>query len=131
MWNKITITQKFLEKGHMQMECNSMHSVVERALRHTQKKINAPADYEYLAEEACKKNSYEVEYLYHHFFKDFLRASSFYKFISPGKRAYDPTVTNIRALRYVSDGKIVYKLRHTNTVWEEFPIRMKKICAVP
>ncbi|GFY43681.1 hypothetical protein TNIN_153111 [Trichonephila inaurata madagascariensis] len=37
----------------------------------------------------------------------------------------------MRALRYVPDGKIVYKLRHTNTVWEEFPIKTKKICAVP
>nr|CAH7713644.1 unnamed protein product [Callosobruchus chinensis] len=34
MQNKITITQKFLEKGHTQMECDSMHSVIERALRH-------------------------------------------------------------------------------------------------
>ncbi|GFY43680.1 hypothetical protein TNIN_153101 [Trichonephila inaurata madagascariensis] len=63
MQNKITITQKFLEKGHKQMECDSMHSVIERALRHTQK-INVPADYAYLDKEACKIIPYEVEYLY-------------------------------------------------------------------
>ncbi|GFY56792.1 uncharacterized protein TNIN_474561 [Trichonephila inaurata madagascariensis] len=81
--NKITITQKFLEKGHTQIECDSMHSVIERALRH--KKINVPADYAYLAKQACKKNLYEVEYLYHHFFKDFQTALPFYKSIRPGK----------------------------------------------
>ncbi|GFY77338.1 uncharacterized protein TNIN_176191 [Trichonephila inaurata madagascariensis] len=93
------------------MECDSMNSVIERALRH--KKINVPADYAYLAKEACKKNPYEVEYLYHHFFKDFQTTLPFYKSIKPGKRVCDPTVTNIRALRHVPDGKIVYKLRHT------------------
>ncbi|GFY52686.1 uncharacterized protein TNIN_16331 [Trichonephila inaurata madagascariensis] len=57
MQNKITITQQFLEKGHTQMECDSMHSVIERALRH--KTINVSADYAYLAKETCKKNPNE------------------------------------------------------------------------
>ncbi|GFS50652.1 uncharacterized protein TNCV_2042291 [Trichonephila clavipes] len=43
MQNKITIIQKFLDKGQTQKECDSMHSVLERTLRH--KKINVPADY--------------------------------------------------------------------------------------
>ncbi|GFV08454.1 uncharacterized protein TNCV_2936701 [Trichonephila clavipes] len=34
MQNKITITQKFLQKCCSQMECDSMHSVTEKALRH-------------------------------------------------------------------------------------------------
>ncbi|GFS46968.1 uncharacterized protein TNIN_399601 [Trichonephila inaurata madagascariensis] len=50
------------------------------------------------------------EYLYHNFFKDFETASPFYKSIRLGKRVDDPTVTNIKALRYVPDGKIVYNL---------------------
>ncbi|GFU78414.1 uncharacterized protein TNCV_2300301 [Trichonephila clavipes] len=114
---------------HMQMECDSMHSVIERALRH--KRINVPADYAYVAKKACKKNPYEAEYLYHHFFKDFQIALPFYKSIRTGKRVDDLTVTNISALRYAPDGKIVYKLRHINTVWEEFQIKTKKICAIP
>ncbi|GFS57289.1 uncharacterized protein TNCV_491781 [Trichonephila clavipes] len=97
------------------MECDSMHSVIDRALR--LKKINVPADYAYLAKEAFKKKPYEVEYLYHHFFKDFQTALPFYKSIRRGKRVSDPTATNIRALRHVPDGKIVYKLRHTKTLY--------------
>ena len=31
----ITITQKFLEKGHTQMKCDSVHSVIERKLKKT------------------------------------------------------------------------------------------------
>ncbi|GFT31951.1 hypothetical protein TNCV_3468171 [Trichonephila clavipes] len=33
------------------------------------------------------------------------------KSIRTGKRVDDPSVTNIRAVRYVPDGKFVYKLR--------------------
>ncbi|XP_060808417.1 uncharacterized protein LOC132903662 [Amyelois transitella] len=128
MQHKITVVQKFLEKGHTQMECDSMHSVIERAMRH--KKINVPADYVYLAKTACKKSPYEVEYLYHHFFKNIENTLTFYKSIRPGKKSGDPVVTNLRALKY-SEGKIVYKLRHSSIVWEELPIRIKKICIVP
>lgn len=66
MENNITVTQKYLEKGHTQMECDFMHSVVEKALRH--KKINVPADYAYIAKIASKKSPYDVTYLYHEFF---------------------------------------------------------------
>ncbi|CAG5055137.1 unnamed protein product [Parnassius apollo] len=129
MLNKLTVTPKYLEKGHTQMECHSMHSVIERAIRH--KKINVPADYAYLAKIACKRNPYEVQYLYHHFFKDIEHTLTFYKSIKPGRKAGDPTVTNLRVLKYTSDGMIVYKLRHSSTIWEEFPIRTKKISCIP
>lgn len=50
MQNNISVTQKYFEKGHTQMECDSMHSVIERAIRH--KRINVPADYAYIAKVA-------------------------------------------------------------------------------
>ncbi|CAK1594788.1 unnamed protein product [Parnassius mnemosyne] len=91
MEKKVTIKQKYLEKGHTQMECDSMHSVIERALKN--KKINIPADYVYIAKTACKKNPYDVQYLYHHFFKDVEHTLKFYKSIRPGKRIGLPTRT--------------------------------------
>ncbi|CAB3256002.1 unnamed protein product [Arctia plantaginis] len=129
MEKKVTVKQKFLEKGHTQMECDSMHSVIERAIKN--KKINIPADYVYIAKTACKKNPYDVQYLYHHFFKDVENTLKFHKSIRPGKRAGDPTVTNLRALKYTPDGKIVYKLRHSATHWQELPTRIKNITFIP
>ncbi|CAG5059857.1 unnamed protein product [Parnassius apollo] len=84
MEKKVTIKQKYLEKGHTQMECDSMHLVIERALKN--KKINIPVDYVYIAKTDCKKNPYDVQYLYHHFFKDVEHTLEFYKSIRPGKK---------------------------------------------
>lgn len=129
MEKKVTIKQKYLEKGHTQMECNSMQSVIERALKN--KKINIPTDYVYIAKTACKKKPYDVHYLYHHFFKDVEHTLKFHKSIRPGKRTGDPTVTNIRALKYTPDGRIEFKLRHSATDWEELPTRTKNISFIP
>nr|CAH7719285.1 unnamed protein product [Callosobruchus chinensis] len=41
--HKVTILQKYLLKGHTQMEVDSVHSCLERVLKNT--KINLPADY--------------------------------------------------------------------------------------
>jgi len=40
---QVTIYQKFLEKGHTQMECDSVHSTIERQLRKVD--IQVPSDY--------------------------------------------------------------------------------------
>lgn len=37
------VKQKFLERGHTQMECDSVHSVIERRLR--DRDIHVPAEY--------------------------------------------------------------------------------------
>lgn len=35
-------------------------------------------------------------------------------------------------MKYIpDDGKIVYKLRHSDTAWEEFPFRFKKTSFIP
>lgn len=126
---RIAIRQKYLEKGHTQMECDSMHSVIERALKN--KKINIPADYVYIAKTACKIRPYYVQYLYHTFFKNVEQALKFHKSIRPGKRTGDPTVTNIRALKYTPDGTIEYKIRHSTVEWSPLPTRTKNVQFIP
>lgn len=61
MEENVTIIQRFLQKGHTQMEANSMHSLIERKIRKTN--INVPADYVYICKKACEKSPYEVEYI--------------------------------------------------------------------
>ncbi|GFY52896.1 uncharacterized protein TNIN_34611 [Trichonephila inaurata madagascariensis] len=128
MQSKITIAQKFLEKGHTQMECDIMYSVIERALRH--KQITVPADYAYLVKK--ERKIFTKSSIFIITSSTIFRQHCLFTSLSDSEKGVDdPTLTNIRASRYVPDGKIVYKLRHTNTMWEEFSIRTKKICAVP
>lgn len=49
---------KFLESGHTQMECDSMHSTIEKAKKNL--KIFSPAEYETIIKAARKKQPYEV-----------------------------------------------------------------------
>ncbi|KAG8334063.1 hypothetical protein J6590_108696 [Homalodisca vitripennis] len=80
----LIITQKFLEKGHTQMECDSMHSVIERKLRN--REIYSPAGYV----EVCKTarlnpRPYKVNYLDHTFFRKY-NTLQFVSSIRPGKK---------------------------------------------
>ncbi|XP_071054382.1 uncharacterized protein [Onthophagus taurus] len=72
---EITIEQKYLEKGHTQMEADSMHSTIERRMRHTD--INVPADYVNICLKAREKQPYKVFYLDYTFFKDFSHVKLF------------------------------------------------------
>lgn len=129
MENKVVVVQKYLEKGHTQMECDSMHATIERCCKN--KKINVPADYTQISKMACTKNPYEVQYLYHHFFKKMENTLTFFKSIRPGKKSGDPVVTDLRGLKYSPDGKIQFKLRHASTHWEDLPIRTNKMDFIP
>lgn len=124
MSHGVTIVQKILEKGHTQMEADSMHSVIERQIR--KKKINVPADYVQIAKSSCRKKPYYVEYLQHDFFKNFESVLN-YKSIRPGTRTGDPVVTDIRQLRYSTEGKIYYRLGFTDDTPElPLPRRIHK-----
>ncbi|KAF2888935.1 hypothetical protein ILUMI_17238 [Ignelater luminosus] len=50
--------------------------------------------------------------------------------IRPGKRIGDPTVTDLRALKYNPNGTIQYKLRFGDA-WQNLPLRMNNITAIP
>lgn len=123
VYNKMTIVQKILEKGHTQMEVDSMHSVIEKKIRN--KKINIPADYVNIAKTACSKNPYHVQYLDHTFFKNFDNMKT-YKSIRPGKKTGDPVVTDLRQLKYLPEGQILYRLGFTDKHDEKpLPVRVK------
>ncbi|CAH1106731.1 unnamed protein product [Psylliodes chrysocephalus] len=97
----ITVIQKYLQKGHGQMEVDSVHSDIERQIRN--KKINIPADYVYICKTACHKSSYNVEYLMHNFFKKYDNLQTV-KSIRPGKAVVGaPTVNDLKALKYSKD----------------------------
>lgn len=123
---KITIIQKYLERGHTQMECDSMHSVIERKLRN--RNINVPADYVDVCRTArLHPKNYNVEYLTNSFFKNFDQVH-FVNSIRPGRKAGDPRVNDVRAYRYNSNGTIDFKLRHVAD-WKALPSRYNKVKA--
>ena len=124
MLKSITIEQKYLVRGHTQMEVDSMHSSIECVLRN--RNINLPSDYVTACQEArAKPKPYNVCYLEHSYFKDF-RGVQIYNSIRPGSKVGDPTVTDIRALRYSPDGSIHYKLRFSED-WTLLPHRRSKV----
>ena len=84
--------------------------------------IYSPSDYLALMRAARPKQPYAVHSLEYTFFKDFEKLNSNYSSIRPGKRAGDPVVTDIRALRYETTGKVLFKLCHCND-WTVLPCR--------
>ena len=84
------------------MECDSMHSTIERKLK--RKIINVPADYIAVCKSARKvPKLYIVTYLDHIYLKTTLKLNLI-KTIRPGFKSGIPTVTDLRALKY-GDGK--------------------------
>lgn len=111
-----TITQKFLEKGHTQMECDSMHATIEKRLKN--REVYSPSGYV----EACRTarkhpEPYQVQYLYH---ESFLKYSDL-KFISsirPGTKKGDPVVTNLKVIKYEPNWSITVKLNFSDEFLE-------------
>nr|CAI5849145.1 unnamed protein product [Callosobruchus analis] len=123
----VCIIQKILEKGHTQMSCDSVHSVIERKIKN--RIISVPADYVNIIETARKNPMpYNVIYLDHTFFKAYSNLK-YYSSIRPGKKAGDPVVTDLRALKYNgSDLTIEYKFKMTDA-WQSIPQRPGKFSA--
>lgn len=68
--HKKCVTQKYLQRGHTQMECDSVHSVIEKKLRG--RDIHVPAEYVAVIKGArSRPGPYNVKYVDHTFFKDF------------------------------------------------------------
>lgn len=120
------VTQKYLEPGHTQMECDSVHSVIERKLKN--RDIFLPYDYVSITKTArLKPFPYDVEYLEHQFFKKYDDPKLMrYKSIRPGRTTKDPTVTDLREIRYCIDGKINYKLDFSDD-YKDLPQRYKEV----
>lgn len=109
--NKIVIEQKYLQKGHTQMECDAVHSLIERKLKG--RVIELPSDYIKATQEARNKPlPLEAVYITHDFFLDYGDQNTWvYNSIRPGKKANDPTVSNLKHLKYnFYSQKIEYKI---------------------
>lgn len=115
--NKRIIEQKYLEKGHTQMECDSAHACIERKLKNQE--IYLPIDYLRVTKEARKtvivENKkinlpFEAIYLRYNFFYNYNDVSVLrFQSIRPGKKKNDPTVSDLRSLQYLPDGSVKYK----------------------
>lgn len=94
----IMIEQKFLIKGHTQMQCDSAHSLIERKMRG--KDIYLPSDFIKITRDARKNPApFGAMLLSHDFFLNF-KAHQIYNTIRPGKEKGDPEVKDLRALQY-------------------------------
>ena len=117
----VTIEQKYLVSGHTQMECDSMHSVIEKKLKID---LFEPHDFAIAMKlarqnpqpyEVCEVNHEDIMYL----------TEDYVKSIRPGKRVGDPTVSDVCGFRYEGGEKpvIKYKLEIDGS-WELFPTRI-------
>ncbi|XP_014678087.1 PREDICTED: uncharacterized protein LOC106817882 isoform X2 [Priapulus caudatus] len=122
MKHDIRIIQKYLVPGHTQMECDSMHSTIERKLDVCE--IFTPHDYVVIFQSArIRPSPYHVFEVYH---DQIMKLDGGYvQSIRPGKRAGDATVHQLRALCYCSSGEIQYKLDFNETSdWVTLPQRI-------
>ncbi len=115
-----TIIQKYLERGHTHMKCDSCHATVERTLRNRQ--IYVPSMYIDAIQEARKQKPYAVKEVDHTFFKDYT-GLQYCASIRPGIKPGDPQVHDIRALKYDENG-ISYKL-DMDDEWSLLPRRLR------
>lgn len=124
--HNIEVTQKYLTKGHTQMECDSVHACIERKLKN--REIELPSDYVKASREARRNpEPYEVIQLSYNFFKDYSRSEYHrYPSIRPDK---DHVITDIKALNYDPNGNIRYKLDFSHE-YQDLPSRPKVIAPV-
>lgn len=119
----ITLTQKILEPGHTQMECDSVHAAIERKLKN--REIHLPSDYQSVTKEARKNNPYEVVLADYEFIKNYADPNNWtYKSIRPGRKPGDPQVVDIRSILYEPDSKLKVKLSFDDD-WMDLPQRSK------
>ena len=124
----IVIVQKYLEKGHTQMEADSMHSTIERKLR--RKQIYLPSAYMTYCETArINPGPYQVQYWHHDEFLHYAKLK-FFSSIRPGRRAGDPQVVDLRALRYEPNGTLSYKILHSDE-WTEMTLHRTRTVLKP
>lgn len=117
----VNILQKYLVAGHTQMECDSMHSTIERKMVND---IFTPRDYVVIMECArIRPSPYHVKEVSHSEMHKL--NGSYFTSIRPGKKAGDPTVHDLRGLEYQSNGHVRYRLSFSeDSSWEMLPQRI-------
>lgn len=115
-----TIEQKYLCKGHTQMECDTVHSLIERRL--DRRDIHLPAEFISVTKRAREKPfPLDAKYLTHDFFKNYASPNfQWYNSLRPPGTSY---VTDIKCLKYTPEGIIYYK---TDFDSEYLPLRKGK-----
>lgn len=113
------VHQKYLTKGHTQMEVDSVHSAIETASSRIE--ISTPQEWATVMRMARVKNPYHVTILDHTFWKKYPAEIST---IRPGKGPGDPVVTDIKHLVYTREG-IYYSLSHGTPMYP-LPSRPKR-----
>ena len=126
---QVYIIFKYLQVGHTFMECDSVHRCIENSLK--KKDINIPEDYLSVIKHARTNPSpYKVRFnklLPYTFFKDF-EAVHDVPTIRPGCKTNDPTVNDIKQLKFTQDGTIYYKLAHNEEQFRILPV-MRRLAA--
>lgn len=117
--NKILVEQYFLERGHTQMEVDSVHAAIECKLK--KQSVYVPADYEHFIIKARTDVPYVVKNLQWDFFLDYSKLN-FYDSIKP----IDGKVVDIRCLKYIPNKGIQYKKLFTSS-WIDLEEEIKKV----
>ncbi|CAK1593378.1 unnamed protein product [Parnassius mnemosyne] len=127
--HEVSITQKYLEPGHTQMECDSTHAAIERKLKN--REIHLPSDYITVTKEArINPAPYEAIMIYYDFVKDYSNKSTWrYSSIRPGRKAGDPLVVDLRVIQYRPEGTIFFKINFDDD-WSELPVRPRKLNSI-
>ena len=100
------VHQKFLTKGHTQMEVDSMHAAIETASAKIE--LSTPPEWVTIMKSARPKQPYHTSLLTHSFWQKF---PPLVNSIRPGKCAGDPVVIDLKHLMYTKQG-IFYSLCH-------------------
>lgn len=119
------VEQKYLSKGHTQMEADHIHSMIEKKLKN--RDIHLPFDYVKITQKA-RKNPMPIDtkYLDYKFFKKYDDSALLkYSSIRPGRFKDDPTVSDLKHLLYNPDGIIQYKIDFNDEL-KILPHRTKK-----
>ena len=117
----VVIEQKYLEVGHTHMECDTVHARIEA--NKAKKSINIPDDY-YPPIRTARKRGYGLKVVDWKFFKDY-KSIACIKNIKPSLSMGFPLVTDIKALQYLPNVYLRYKLNFDDD-WEELPRRVDK-----
>lgn len=108
------------------MECDSVHSVIERKLKKTECYLPCQLS-QITLQSRLHPFPYESKELTYSFFLDYSdKKNMFYESIRPGRVASDAVVTDLRVLEYCPTGIILYKTNYEDG-FKEFPRRPKPI----
>jgi hypothetical protein len=123
----VDITIKYLEVGHTFLECDSVHSVLERQFKN--RNLYLPQDFVRISREARQVPfPYDAQLLTSKFFHDYsIKEAQFYTSIRPQKNTktkIHPKVTDLVAIKHQPCGNIEYKLRHTEE-WTSLATKAK------